>query len=91
MCVLLYSLALAPEGFVSPSCKTDIVPLNENHGRIECPVYRHKTSITTGTIFDKTPTVLITWFEATWQVTYTKYLMSAKALEGTLGVNYRVA
>jgi transposase-like protein len=33
----------------------------------------------------------MTWFEAAWHVTTAKNGMSAKTLEGTLGVNYRVA
>jgi transposase-like protein len=44
-----------------------------------------------GTIFDKTRTPLTTWFEAAWHVTTAKNGMSAKTLERTLGMSYRVA
>jgi len=47
--------------------------------------------VTASTIFDKTRTALTTWFEAAWHVTTAKNGMSAKTLERTLGVSYRVA
>ncbi len=80
-----------PDGFVCPACKACSTPWNESRGRIACPVCRHQTSITAGTIFDKTRTALTTWFEAAWHVTTAKNGMSAKTLERTLGVSYRVA
>lgn len=80
-----------PEGFICPACKTCSTPWNESRGRIACPACRHQTSMTAGTIFDKTRTALTTWFEAAWHVTTAKNGMSAKTLERTLGVSYRVA
>ncbi len=80
-----------PDGFICPVCKTRSTPWNESRGRIACPACRHQTSITAGTIFDKTRTALTTWFEAAWHVTTAKNGMSAKTLERTLGVSYRVA
>jgi len=52
---------------------------------------RHQTSVSAGTIFDKTRTSLTTWFEAAWHVSTAKNGMSAKTLERTLGISYRVA
>jgi len=80
-----------PDGFICPACNTCSTPWNESRGRIACPACRHQTSITAGTIFDKTRTALTTWFEAAWHVTTAKNGMSAKTLERTLGVSYRVA
>ena len=80
-----------PDGFICSACKTHATPWNESRGRIACPACRHQTSITAGTIFDKTRTALTTWFEAAWHVTTAKNGMSAKTLERTLGVSYRVA
>lgn len=80
-----------PDGFVCPVCKTDSTPWQESRDRIGCPVCRHQTSVTAGTIFEKTRTDLTTWFEAAWHLTTAKNGMSAKTLERTLGVNYRVA
>jgi len=80
-----------PEGFICPACNTCAIPWNESRSRIACPVCRHQTYILAGTIFDKTRTPLTTWFEAAWHVTTAKNGMSAKTLERTLGVRYRVA
>jgi len=57
-----------PERFVCPSCKTSSVPWNESRGSVACHVCRHQTSITTGTIFDKSRAALKTWFEVAWHV-----------------------
>ena len=80
-----------PEGFICPACKTASTPWKESRGRLSCPICRHQTSISAGTIFDKTRTSLTTWFEAAWHVTTAKSGMSAKTLERTLGTSYRVA
>ena len=80
-----------PKGFICPACKTCSTPWKESRNRIACPTCRRQTYITAGTIFDKTRTALTTWFEAAWHVTTAKNGMSAKTLERTLGVRYRVA
>ncbi len=56
-----------------------------------CPACRRQTSVTSGTILDKTRTPLTTWFEAAWHVTTAKNGLSAKTLERTLGTSYRTA
>jgi transposase-like protein len=56
-----------------------------------CTACRHQSSITAGTILEKTRTPLTTWFEAAWHVTTAKNGLSAKTLERTLGTRYRVA
>lgn len=80
-----------PGGFICPACKGASVPWNESRGRLACPICRHQTSVSAGTIFAKTRTPLTTWFEAAWHVTTAKNGMSAKTLERTLGTSYRVA
>jgi len=80
-----------PEGFVCPACKVAGVPWYANRGRLICSFCRHQTSVTTGTILDKTRTPLTTWFDAAWQISTAKNGMSAKTLERTLGTTYRVA
>jgi len=80
-----------PEGFICPSCKKSSIPWKESRKRIACSFCRHQTSVTVGTIFDKTRTALTTWFEAAWHVTTAKNGMSAKTLERTMGISYRVA
>ncbi|CEG50982.1 conserved hypothetical protein [Stutzerimonas xanthomarina] len=60
-------------------------------GRLVCSSCRHQGTVTAGTLLDKTRTPLTTWFEAAWHVTAAKNGLSAKTLERTLGVRYRVA
>lgn len=78
-----------PAGFACPKCDTAGTPWSQTRGRLVCPVCRHQTSVTTGTIFEKTRTRLTTWFEAAWHLTTAKNGLSAKTLERTLGTNYR--
>ncbi|MFA5384289.1 MAG: IS1595 family transposase [Eubacteriales bacterium] len=80
-----------PEGFICPACKTASETWNESRNRFECPICHHQTYLTAGTIFEKTRTPLTTWFEAAWHLTTAKNGMSAKTLERTLGVRYRMA
>ena len=79
------------DGFVCPKCKIPSTPWQQTHGRLVCPYCRHQTTVTTGTIFDKTRTPLTTWLEAAWHITTAKNGMSAKTIEQTLGISYRVA
>ncbi len=80
-----------PAGFSCPDCQTTTAPWRQTRGRLVCPSCRHQTSVTAGTILDKTRTPLTTWFEAAWHVTTAKNGLSAKTLERTLGVSYRTA
>ena len=75
-----------PDGFICPACKKTSDPWNESRKRLACPICRHQTSVSAGTIFDKTRTPLTTWFEAAWHVTTSKNGMSAKTLERTMGI-----
>lgn len=80
-----------PEGFVCVACNTPGEPWRKTRGRLSCSACRHQVSPTAGTILDKTRTPLTTWFEAAWHLTTAKTGLSAKTIERTLGVNYRVA
>lgn len=80
-----------PGGFVCPACEQAGEAYRQTRGRLVCPRCRHQTTVTAGTILDKTRTELVVWFEAAWHVTTAKSGMSAKTLERTLGTSYRVA
>jgi transposase-like protein len=56
-----------------------------------CSACRHQSTVTAGTIFDKTRTPLTTWFDAAWHMTTAKNGLSAKTLERMMGISYRVA
>jgi transposase-like protein len=80
-----------PKGFVCPACRGAGVPWRQTRGRRVCSVCRRQTTVTVGTILDKTRTPLTTGCEAPWPVSTANNGMSAKTLERTLGVSYRVA
>ena len=80
-----------PTGFTCRKCGAAAEPWRQTRGRLLCRSCRRHTTVTSGTILDKTRTPLTTWFEAAWHVTTAKNGMSAKTLERTLGVRYRVA
>lgn len=80
-----------PLAFVCPTCGAKIEAWSLSRNRLLCSSCRHQTTVTAGTIFDKTRTPLTTWFEAAWHLTTAKNGMSAKTLQKTLGTNYRVA
>lgn len=90
-CVAFLAKLRWPEGFICPACKQASIPWNANRDRLICPICRHQTSVTAGTIFDKTRTPLKTWFEAAWHISTAKSGMSAKTLERTIGTSYKVA
>lgn len=80
-----------PSGFCCPACQTNGEPWRQTRGRLVCSTCRHQTSVTVGTIMEKTRTPLTTWFEAAWHLTTAKNGLSAKTLERTLGTSYRTA
>lgn len=80
-----------PEGFCCPACHAVGVPWRQTRGRLVCATCRHQTSVTTGTIMEKTRTPLTTWFDAAWHLTTAKSGLSAKTLEKTLGTSYVTA
>ena len=90
-CVAFLAKLRWPEGFICPAWKQASIPWNANRDRLICPICRHQTSVTAGTIFDKTRTPLKTWFEAAWHISTAKSGMSAKTLERTIGTSYKVA
>ena len=80
-----------PKGFICPACNAFDEPWHQTRGRLVCRTCQHQTSITSGTIFDKTRTPLITWFEVAWLMTTTKNGFSAKSFERTMDIRYQTA
>jgi len=80
-----------PDGFCCPACQSVGEPWRQTRGRLVCSACRHQTSVTTGTILEKTRMPLTTWFDAAWHLTTAKSGLSAKTLETTLGTSYVTA
>lgn len=80
-----------PKGFVCPQCgNTTYCQLNVR-ALYQCHRCRHQTSVTAGTVFDKTKLPLTTWFLALYRLTQSKKGVSALELSRDLGVNYKTA
>jgi transposase-like protein len=80
-----------PQGFVCPRCAAaDGWRLRD--GRFECRPCGARTSVTAGTIFDRTRTPLTVWFAACWLFVSRKNGVSALGLQKTLGIgSYQTA
>ena len=50
-----------PNGFVCPACHQPQKPWRQSRGRLVCPACAYQSTVTAGTIFDKTRTPLTTW------------------------------
>jgi transposase-like protein len=80
-----------PEGFRCPVCSGDRA-WQTSTAHWKCVSCGRKTSVTAGTIFDRTRTPLTTWFVAIWLVTSQKNGSSAKNLHDMLGLgSYQTA
>jgi transposase-like protein len=79
-----------PSGFVCPECGQGGWRLSD--GRFECSGCGRRTSVTAGTIFDRTRTPLTVWFTACWQFAAAKDGISALSLQRSLEIgSYQTA
>jgi transposase-like protein len=79
-----------PSGFVCPECGQGGWRLGD--GRFECSGCGRRTSVTAGTIFDRTRTPLTVWFTACWQFAAAKDGISALSLQRSLEIgSYQTA
>lgn len=76
-----------PAGFCCAACAVVGIPGRATRGRLLCRACRHQSSVTAGTIFDKTRTSLRVWFAAAWYITSQKQGVSALGLQRVLGLN----
>lgn len=80
-----------PEGFVCPVCNAT-AGWRMTDGRLRCKDCRSRTSVTAGTIFDRTRTPLTVWFSAIWAFATAKDGVSALGLQQTLEIgSYQTA
>ena len=75
-----------PEGFVCPGCGSVGAPYRSSRVRLMCRDCARQTTVTAGTIFDKTRTPLRVWLAAAWYLTNQKQGVSALGLQRVLGL-----
>lgn len=81
----LYNLRW-PNGFICPKCGVADKPCRSTRGRLMCSHCNFQTTVTAGTIFDKTRTELRVWFAGIWYITNQKHGISALGLQRVLGL-----
>ncbi|WP_111609222.1 IS1595 family transposase, partial [Marinomonas arctica] len=87
----LYTLRW-PNGFICPNCLANNAPYNLPKNKLKCVQCRKQTSVTAGTIFEKTRTPLKDWFAAIWYLTNQKNGVSALGIQRLLGLgSYQTA
>ena len=74
-----------PQGYRCPRCQGQEA-WEDGTGLFRCAACDHKTSVTAGTIFERTRKPLVTWFRAIWLVTSQKNGASAKGVQRVLGL-----
>lgn len=81
-----------PLGFACPRCAATAAPSRASRGRLLCKDCGHQSTVTAGTIFDKTRTPLKVWLAAAWYITNQKQGVSALGLQRVLGLgSYQTA
>ena len=81
-----------PTEFICPACGVIGTPYRASRNRLMCQSCKHQTSVTAGTIFDKTRTPLKVWLAAAWYITNQKQGVNALGLQRVLGLgSYQTA
>ena len=81
-----------PSGFVCPECGSTTPPYRASRVRLMCKGCQRQSTVTAGTIFDKTRTPLRVWLAAAWYLTNQKQGVSALGLQRVLGLgSYQTA
>ncbi|HEX7441785.1 MAG TPA: IS1595 family transposase [Caldimonas sp.] len=75
-----------PQGFVCPRCTVAGQPYRSSRARLMCRSCERQSTVTAGTIFDKTRTALRVWLAAAWYLTNQKQGVSALGLQRLLGL-----
>ena len=79
-------------GFVCPKCGSIGEAYRASRTRLMCRSCQHQSTVTAGTIFDKTRTPLRVWLAAAWYLTNQKQGVSALGLQRVLGLgSYQTA
>ena len=74
-----------PNGFICPACQS-LKSWKTTRSTFFCSQCKKQTSVTAGTIFDRTQIPLRVWFYAMWLITSEKNGISALGLQRELGI-----
>ena len=81
-----------PHGFACPDCASMTAPYRASRTRLMCQDCGRQSTVTSGTIFDKTRTPLKVWLAGAWYLTSQKQGVSALGLQRVLGLgSYQTA
>jgi transposase-like protein len=81
-----------PSGFTCPECGSTTPPYRASRVRLMCKGCQRQSTVTAGTLFDKTRTPLRVWLAAAWYLTHQKQGVSALGLQRVLGLgSYQTA
>ena len=81
-----------PIEFICLKCGVICAPIKTSRSRLICLRCKHQTSVTAGTIFDKTRMPLKGWLAAAWYITNQKQGVGALRLQRVLGLgSYQTA
>ena len=75
-----------PHGFACPNCACMAAPYRSSRTRLRCKDCGRQTTVTSGTILDKTRMPLKVWLTAAWYLTSQKQGVSAWDLQRVLGL-----
>lgn len=91
-CLIYLEKLRWPDGFVCAHCGEYGEPYRVSRSRLMCRHCRSKSTVTAGTVFDKTRTPLRSWFAAVWYITNQKQGVTALGLQRVLGLgSYQTA
>ena len=81
-----------PQGFICSNCGEVGEPYRSSRGRLVCRACKFQSTITAGTIFEKTRTPLRVWLAGAWYLTNQKHGANALGLQRVLGLgSYQTA
>lgn len=81
-----------PQGFTCSNCGEVAEPYRSSRGRLVCRGCKFQSTVTAGTIFDKTRTPLRVWLAGAWYLTNQKHGANALGLQRVLGLgSYQTA
>lgn len=91
-CLKYLEMLRWPQGFTCSNCSEVAEPYRSSRGRLVCRACKFQSTVTAGTIFEKTRTPLRVWLAGAWYLTNQKHGANALGLQRVLGLgSYQTA